>query len=186
MLTSAEKKEMFSLLKHFPSLFNFIKSIDDGSLKLPWKFKNFITSLASPSPVCGYIHPSEAVCHLMKDLISGYPVKDDPFKWQQIHNYIPVLFEVLEHCQCSSAPAEFRPLLQELLEISVFPFTENEKEHDKEICDDDELAFFPSLPTKRGRGMYSMDTKRVQKGHPSLEYSPFIASMVGFIYIGTM
>jgi hypothetical protein len=85
-------------------------------------FSNFITSLAFKSAVCGYIHPSEEVEQLIQSLVKGIDVKCDPVMWQSRHNNIPVLFTLLENSCGSSAPAELRPLLDELWERAMQPF----------------------------------------------------------------
>ena len=104
-------------LHSYPALYLFIKSIDNGTVKLPNMFSNFITSL-----VCGYIHPSEEVQKFIQSLVKGVNVKCDPVMWQSLHNSIPVLFTLLENSCGSSAPAELRPLLDELWELAIHPF----------------------------------------------------------------
>lgn len=163
-------------LKCYPTLYNFILSIDDGTVTLPNMFTNFLTSLASKSPVCGYIHPTEEVQMLMQFLVKGANVKCDPVMWQSLHNNIPVLFSLLENCSETSAPVQLRPLLEELWGRAIYPFDNFDTIDDSSYdLDDAELSFFPSLSACRPRGHYSMDDKKTDhscqkkyKGHPSL------------------
>lgn len=96
VLNMKEKEELMRYLHSYPTLYLFIKSIDNGTVKLPNMFSNFLTSLASKSPVCGYIHPSEEVDKLIQSLVKGVDVKCDPVMWQILHNSIPVFLHCLK------------------------------------------------------------------------------------------
>ena len=178
ILSVAEKQEMLRIVKGYPQLECFLKSIDDGSVRLPKQFRNFVTSLSSSSPVCGYIHPTNAVAMLMNEMITGSDIKNNLDTWQQIHNNIPVIFDILANSNDVCVPMEMRPLLLELWQISIATFQgklDDETIPEQVSMDEDELAFFPSLPTCRPRGMFPMDIKKASKtcnkkynGHPSL------------------
>jgi hypothetical protein len=176
ILNMKEKEELMCYLQSYPALYLFIKSIDNGTVKLPNMFSNFITSLAFKSAVCGYIHPSEEVEQLIQSLVKGVDVKCDPVMWQSLHNNIPVLFTLLENSCGSSAPAELRPLLDELWERAMQPFDNCDMIDDSSFAvEEAEMSFFPSLSTCRPRGHYGMDEKKSDnscqkkyKGHPSL------------------
>ena len=171
-----EKEELMCYLQSYPALYLFIKSIDNGTVKLPNMFSNFITSLAFKSAVCGYIHPSEEVEQLIQSLVKGVDVKCDPVMWQSLHNNIPVLFTLLENSCGSSAPAELRPLVEELWELAMHPFDNCDIIDDSSFAvEEAKMSLFPSLSTCRPRGHYGMDEKKSDnscqkkyKGHPSL------------------
>ena len=59
---------------------------------------------------------------MIQSLVIGVDVKCDPVTWQSLHNNIPVLFTLLENSRGRSAPAELRPLLEELWELAMHPF----------------------------------------------------------------
>ncbi|XP_052071566.1 uncharacterized protein LOC127709908 [Mytilus californianus] len=176
VLTIQEKNELMRYLQSYPALYLFIKSIDNGTVKLSSKFSNFITSLASKSPVCGYIHPSEEVGKLIQSLVKGVDVKCDYVLWQSLHNHIPVLFKLLDNSSGNSAPADLRPLLHELWDLSLQPFDNCDIIDDSSYpVEAEEMSFFPALSTCRPRGHYGMDEKKSDnschkkyKGHPSL------------------
>lgn len=113
---------MFIQLKYYPTLETFLHYIDDGGLKFHRIFQNFVTSLASQSPVCGYIHPTEIVCNLIKDLVSGVKIKMIPQKWSHLQNELPIVFYILENDNNASAPSEICPLLLELWKLATFTF----------------------------------------------------------------
>ena len=58
---------------------------------------------------------------MIQSLVKGVDVKCDPVTWQSLHNNIPVLFTLLENSCGSSAPAELRPLVEELWELAMHP-----------------------------------------------------------------
>jgi hypothetical protein len=59
---------------------------------------------------------------------------------------IPVLFTLLEHSCGSSAPAELRPLLDELWERAMQPFDNCDMIDDSSFAvEEAEMSFFPSL-----------------------------------------
>jgi hypothetical protein len=156
-----EKEELMCYLHSYPALYLFIKSIDNGTVKLPNMFSIFITSLAFNSPVCGYIHPSEEVEKLIQSLVKGVDVKCDPVMWQSLHNNIPVLFTLLENSCRSSAPAELRLLLDELWELAMLPFDNCDIINDSSFAvEEAEISLFHSLSTCRPRGHYGMDEKK--------------------------
>ncbi|XP_050406170.1 uncharacterized protein LOC126827514 isoform X2 [Patella vulgata] len=175
-LSVDEKDTLKDKLKKYPYLDNFIHSVDDGSTKLKKEFLKFVTSIASKSPVCGYIHPTKDVELLMNELISGMEIKSYPDKWKSLHENIPVLFDIMENTSEKFAPPELRPLLKELLRLSLKPFENCLPCDENEECDDaEEMSFFPSLPQIRKKYTYLMDTTKPKKscsktyrGHPSL------------------
>ena len=118
---------------------------------LPKMFLGFISSIASKSSVCGYLRPFK-VGLLMNDLVNGVLVKEDPQKWQGIHNHMPILFGLLEGCQTSSAPLKLRPVLSELWDVALYPFVNC----DLQYVD----IYIPSKKLKTYRKKY--------KGRPSL------------------
>jgi hypothetical protein len=112
----------------------------------------------------------------MKDLISGYKIKEDLTKWQLLHQHIPIIYDIMEQCSTSHIIEEMMPLLHDLLEISLYPFVNLSQDNYADTqMQDNEMSFCPSLRTCRARGIYSLDSSRSKpacgkryKGHPSL------------------
>ncbi|XP_053402535.1 uncharacterized protein LOC123544018 isoform X2 [Mercenaria mercenaria] len=176
-LHELEKHKLLASLKQKSKpLFNIINEIDGDPALLPI-YRKFLFSLASPSPVCSFIRPSESVESLIKAIVSGINIREEPLMWKSIHSSIPVVFEVFEN---QGFTDDMKLLLRELWNIAVLPFISAQEDVEKTTVTyhpDDELSFFPSLLKYRNRGHFEKDVSRVKRneqcskkyaGHPSL------------------
>ena len=83
---------------------------------------------------------------MIQSLVKDVDVKCDPVTWQSLHNNIPVLFTLLENSCGSSAPAELRPLLEELWELAKHPFDNCDIIDDSSFAvEEAKMSLFPSL-----------------------------------------
>lgn len=175
-LPATDKKELFATLQSsHPGLYAFLEYLDDGTCKAPSGAQQFLFSLASTSPVCGYIHPTSQVEALIQSLTGGSEIKKNPTEWTALHEHLPLIFQIMEQSSENSCPQQLNCLLADLWEKAQMPFEENNI-LDHEIDDDtDELAFFPSLMKCRNRGRYLEDScktdpscRKSYSGHPTL------------------
>ena len=90
-----------SLSTNLPSmlpLLEYIKNQVDLSLptiKCPNEWAQFIRALASVSPVCGLVHPSEKLFCILKQLQSYEDVTKDVSSMSILQKELPVLFDLL-------------------------------------------------------------------------------------------
>lgn len=114
--------------------------------------------------MCSFIKPSASVEALIKAIVSGINIQEEPLMWRNVHTFMPVVFEVFENVGISDY---MRLLLGELWNIAVLPFIHANEDTEKSTVTthpDDELSFFPSLPKYRNRGQFEKDELRLKKG----------------------
>ena len=146
------------------------------TVKCPSEWAQLLSALASPSPVCRLIHPSEQLFGILRQLQSKDITKDIQ-SMMILQTEVPILFDLLGHVnhipvQCLSQ------LINELIEKSLAPFGIDSSKSDMAksdvINEDSELSYFPCLPKVRVRGSYSIDSSRFvgctkqSGGHPTL------------------
>ena len=166
------------------SLFGLFKQEINMSLELlacPREWSSFIEALSSSSPVCALLHPGDKVI----DLVKRIPAEDltkDPTNMEALQKEVPVLFDIL--AKVSHLPTKaLIPVIDAMVKKAESPFTPKQDGSIKEVDLPppvvssvlQDLAYFPSLPEVRGRGMYSSDRSTCVKGctkqstgHPSL------------------
>ena len=140
---------------------------------------DFMLCLASSSPVCAYIPPTNTSWELLQKLCLP-DVKSRPFIIRELQHHIPVLYDVLCSLKQSEFPQLWGALLNHLHFVASTPFAVEHLLEGPALKDATclPLAFFPTLPKCRERGSYELDsnscfkeddpcTKR-RHGHPSL------------------
>lgn len=172
-LISIHASSLAPLLQHV----KFEMNSSLPTLTCPREWSKFICALASSSPVCALVHPSEKVFDLLKKLTTE-DITINSTSMQLLQQEIPVLFDVLSNT--SHLPRKsLIPLIHAIIERASAPFTSNTP--NSETAPDEktileELAFFPNLPKVRGRGMFEVDRHTYKEmkctkqssGHPSL------------------
>ncbi|SMN01297.1 hypothetical protein SPONN_2363 [uncultured Candidatus Thioglobus sp.] len=153
-------------------------------LVCPSQWSPLLSALASPSPVCGLVRPSEQLFHILQRLRTEDITKDVE-SMKILQTEIPVIFELLRCVTYNYLPTKsLIPVIEQMMEKSMAPFVSSEPEvkkantiskgSDESVLS--ELAYFPSLPKVRVRGVYSVDkhsrkavgcTKQ-SSGHPTL------------------
>lgn len=181
LLEFSELEQLITL--HAPpmaSLLLFLKQEINTSLPTilcPQKWSKFIGALSCSSAVCALVHPSAKLFALLEK-IATEDVTMNPTDMQLLQQEIPVLFEVLSSTAHLPRKA-LVPLCNSIIEKAKAPFTSESDEVEAEPENKsvlEELAYFPSLPKVRARGMFESDqhNQKVIKctkqssGHPSL------------------
>lgn len=177
-LDKKEKEKLFKDIKEASlPLSNLLTEIecDPGSIAA---YRKLLLSLASPSPVCSYVHPTTEVQDLLSEIFKEIDVRKNPILVEKIHKLIPIIFDVLEN---KSIAGSLKLLLKEMWNIAIDPFVDSipDQESEEEIKNE-EMAFFPSLPKIRNRGVFDQDKRNTRnnrkletcsktyRGHPSL------------------
>lgn len=188
-ITQLEWNELSDQLlpKFAPSiglLFQHLKAeINISSLPLvscPNMWSKFISALACPSPVCALVHPSDKVFTLLRKIVSE-DITRDPISMQLLQQEIPVIFDLLNKNSGNLPRKCLTTIIEVMISKASAPFSAAEVEDSPDTSLNvepvlQELAYFPSLPKVRSRGLYSADqhtTKGVKctkqsSGHPSL------------------
>ena len=147
------------------------------TLRCPLTWAKLIGALAAASAVCALVHPRETVFDLLMKIGTDSSLEADPASMQMIQEEVPVLFELLSSVR--NLPRKcLVPLIQDIIEKARAPFTDEdvpETTPDK-TTELEELAYFPSLPKLRSRGMFNADRQqrkvvkcsKQSSGHPSL------------------
>lgn len=146
------------------------------TLMPPKVWCGLIAALATPSPVCALVHPSDKIFHLLERMKSEN-ITVDPVAMQTLQQEIPVLFELLRLLKYVPTKV-LSPLIAALIEKSAAPFSSDSNHSVTSVCAAkmEPLSFFPQLPSIRSRGTYTADrtntTKKIcakhHHGHPTL------------------
>lgn len=168
-LVASKATFLSSLLAYL--LNNTITAID--KVKCPDHWIEFITALASTSPVCALIRPDPQLHRVIKQIANGL----NSFETSTLHflqQNCPILVNLIQKVHIPHK-AMFS-LFMELLERSNAPFVEVSSQltfdSDKVFQDD---GYFPALQTGRHRRCYSADNIKSSKictkrgtAHPTL------------------
>lgn len=175
-LISANSPSILPLLKYMQNNTDFSLP----TVKCPSEWAHFLSSLASPSPVCGLVHPSEELFSILQR-IQHEDITRDLSCMRVLQREIPVLFDLLG--SVAHFPMEsLSQVFERLIEKSKAPFGAGSSESDVEKTDDIsgenvlcELSYFPCLPKIRVRGSYHIDSQcravgctKQSGGHPTL------------------
>lgn len=180
-VSSAEFAELLDLLGcNATSLADLIQFLDCkqgmfDTYKCPVEWSAFLSALASASPVCGLLHPSEKAINLLTKMKTTC-ISHCPTDMECLQQELPVLFELI---RSKTFPQRLlSPIIEDLIEKSTAPF-KTEVKADMSLSETStaqELSFFPSLKVHRKRRIYPADgssgsqavcTKKSQR-HPSL------------------
>ena len=183
-LASAEFLELMDLLGCYAAslaeLIQFLNCKEGtfGTYKCPVQWSTFFSSLASTSPVCGLLHPSQRAINLLRKMKTAC-ITHSPTDMECLQQECPVLFELVRSQEIFPQRL-LCPIIDNIIEKSTAPFkTPFEDElltSDHETSATQTLSFFPSLKVCRKRKVYSADgssssqavcTKK-NRGHPSL------------------
>lgn len=180
-VSSTEFSELQELLGcNAPSLVDLIQFLDckQGKFdvyKCPAEWSTFLSALASASPVCGLLHPSERAINLMTKMKTTC-ISHNPTDMECLQEEFPVLFELVRSNVFPQR--QLCLIIEDLIEKSTAPFKTELKADMSPFGTStaQELSFFPSLNVCRQRRAYPADggsasqavcTKKSQ-GHPSL------------------
>ncbi|KAK3109037.1 hypothetical protein FSP39_021641 [Pinctada imbricata] len=180
-LSNSEKANMFDYFKEvLPPFYQLLIEIEDNPTIMRPVFQRLLLCLASPSPVCSLIPPTEDIGTLFANIYKEIDIQQDPTLWNTLHNKLPVFFEIIQ--ALPSGCQLLRPLLKELWSIAADPFCDALAQN-KQLppLKNTEMSFFPHLPALQSRGKYIADkssekrtkaySQRCRKknpGHPTL------------------
>ena len=167
---------------HAPSLLPLMRVLlsqidtSESLIQCPKAWSNLISALASLSPVCALIHPSDRVFDVLKK-ITDSDFTANPLNMEVLQEEFPVLFEVMR--DVTHLPKQAMTILiSVLIEKANAPFqcAESESTSDNEEDPLQEISYFPHLPYIRSCGEYEADKKlrkaagctKQSTGHPSL------------------
>lgn len=170
---------MLSLLRHIQNHTDFSLS----TLKCPSEWAPLMTALASPSPVCGLVHPSQQLFCILQKIQSGGDITGDVAGMRVLQTEIPVLFDLFG--RVTHLPSQsLSPVIKELIKKSAAPFENIDSSKSDDIKSDlekdddmsEDLSYFPCLPKVRVRGVYNVDSQKRKgvecnkqsSGHPTL------------------
>ena len=172
--------ELLSLCeKHAPFLKEMVqhlvtKGIKGTQSQCPSEWMQFVAALATSSPVCALIHPSDTLLKTLRGLESGQNVHSIE-NLQYLQQQVPVLFDLIHRIK--SFPSFLSPVLKEMADKAELPFQAIlESSSNLPLAHDtQDIAFFPHLPLLRPRGAYLSDKAAQSKictkhrvGHPTL------------------
>lgn len=151
-------------------------NLTDPTITPPKLWSGLVAALATPSPVCALLHPSDRSYHLLERMKSE-DITSDPAAMQALQEEVPVLFELLRLLKYVPTKV-LSPIIAALIQKSSNPFSSDPVESVNPTPSKMEpLSFFPQLPSIRSRETYTADrtstaskmmcTKR-STGHPTL------------------
>lgn len=143
---------------------NFASIIKSNMYRCPNDWASLMKSLASTSPVCALLHPSDSVAKLVSSM-KEKDITKDAILMQKLQQEIPVIFALIR--SLAYYPQKILiPLLEELWIKAKAPFNLEDcvdKPEDASVenseCHFDDLSYFPGLPKIRSRGIYVADKK---------------------------
>ena len=172
------------LQSHLPCAIAIIKASATSHHKdktILWKseWSALISVLSSPSPACATIHPSERVSSLLSAMENSDITKDTT-SLKILQEEIPVIFNLIR--SLGYYPKEIlTPLLNEFSRVAFTAFTlpVANVQTPATLTEENkvDLAYFPTLPRVRVRGVYQADKRASGHGracrkrsskHPSL------------------
>ena len=164
---------MIKLLNEYaPSAGTVVSSImsDQDQIILqkqsPNAWTSLMKSLASTSPVCALLHPSDSVAKLVSS-IKEKNITKDAILMQKLQQEIPVIFALIR--SLAYYPQKIlTPLLEDLWIKAKAPFNLEycvDKPEDEYACVEngacrmEEFSYFSGLPKIHSRGIYVADKK---------------------------
>ena len=157
-------------------LCHFQKLTDAKMMKAPSEWSEFIATIASASPVCATVHPSDKLflfLHKLSDETCS--VLESVDSMQYLQTKIPVLFHLLQSLKYFPHKL-LTPILLQLIQKAAAPFTSAVSGQPcifETVSDD--LSYFPMLPVNHPRPTYAADKKSQKKNctkkgtrHPTL------------------
>ena len=132
-ITAKEKRELIGIgLKEVRELMKWV--IDEykphvkSVLGIPASIRALIRCLATTSPVCSYIHPSDEIAELVRSLTETN-IRTSAQDMLHLQWEVPILFEVVKQLGETHAvlPGCFRDLITYLINRSQAPFNPEHK-----------------------------------------------------------
>ncbi|XP_028409484.1 uncharacterized protein LOC114532096 [Dendronephthya gigantea] len=149
------------LHQSIPSLANFLDwclAIYGNEAAFPIGISKFIKDISCNTPICAILPLDEELRRVCDKIKRSVPVKEFPSDMELLQRKCPALFGIFSSLSDSFAPAEFIPLLTDLLNIADNAFKDREAPQDDSVVNPSSLlANFPSLKPVRGRGTYAAD-----------------------------
>lgn len=146
--------------------------------RCPGDWTEFISALASSSPVCALIHPGNELQQVLTTIAGGFSDLD-MYTLQFLQQQCPLLLNLLQRIK----PPErlISSVLHELLKKACAPFsgspsyTDSRNSNSSPPLQADDCSYFPALPMLRCRGSYVADRVKSSKmctkrgtNHPTL------------------
>ena len=147
----------------FP-LFDYFKE-NTISKNCPDNYKRILKALSKNSPVCGYIHPSDELHHILEDVVSGENITCNADKMKVLHEQGPSLYKMIS--QSTEVSDEEKALITDILFKVNSPFNGKIAHDLPHAADANELSFFPSIKEIENDCEKTNFLKR-KRGHPTL------------------
>jgi hypothetical protein len=162
------------------SLLKTIEVSSNAVVSCPKAWSSFFLALASNTPVCGLVHPSDKAINLIESICTVGDFQKDISMMHTLQEEIPLLFKLFSDIEV--VPPPLFSILRTMLKIAYQPFlnitapdSNLENHYNTDDNKDISLSYFPSLPIIRQRGNYKNDLNRKQSicnkkgaGHPTL------------------
>jgi len=177
-LTIISSKEFLLQLRSFNrAIFSAVKWTFDAytGSTIPKGIQDLFRCVASASPVCSYVYPSDSVHSTIRSLCDT-GTKSDAKLLKSLQREAPIFFNILTELMGSCFPEEFKGLLLFLCDKSMVPFAGACVVSTSDRVSSTSLCSFPNLPELRLRGRFAQDKDGVKtdscrkfyRGHPRL------------------
>jgi hypothetical protein len=163
-----------ALLLVCPPLCRILEKYGTPSLgDAPQGLRMFLLELSSSSSVCAWIPPSGRSVLVLDKIINGMAIRGDALDMKMLQEDMPIIFRLITDVPID---ADIIEILKRLKQVSQQPFKQHtqmplECSTEKNM----DVAYFPSLPVVRRRGIYTIDRKQKPDGcrknssrHPTL------------------
>ena len=166
-LDEGESKEMLTLIKLYqPCLHSFLnKLIEDGEIKCPDLYKDFLYCLSSTYPVCGFIHYHEGLFDCLLACADNTNTCQSVEIIKLIEAQAPILSSLLRKLDWK-IPEYLKGVIKEIIVKVKAPYIQGTA-HSIPVCPEScycsGSGFFPTLAKQCHRGDYVLDDKRKEK-----------------------
>ena len=183
-ITTAEYSNLLQQLNiSHPDIVSLLRTIEvssyqtDAIVSCPKTWSSLFLALASNTPICGLLHPSDRAINLIESICTVSDFQKDISMMHILQEEVPLLFKLFS--DIDGIPPPLFSILRTMLKIAYQPFLAPDSNLENYCnADDNEdisLSYFPSLPIIRQRGNYRNDLNRKQSicnkkgaGHPTL------------------
>lgn len=113
---------------------------------VPFGVRQFIRCIATTSPVCSYLHPSDENIQMVKSLTEEN-IRAKPFEWHQLQMELPMFYELLKDLASAEVlPSDvFTRLFTYLIHRAEDPFNPDNRLPDLPLSTDTPLAWYVTL-----------------------------------------
>ncbi|XP_062381987.1 uncharacterized protein LOC134069870 isoform X2 [Sardina pilchardus] len=126
----------------------------------PEPFCPLLQEVVKATPACALLHPGSEVERLVRE-ISSTPSEEIPHHtdlMRTLAHHCPLLWDLV--AACGHFPEEVKPLLKRMAQVAWLAYDVPPLGECASVPQQDELSFFPHLPTRRPRGAFLMDRQR--------------------------